>query len=322
MVHGSEVLITGGNGFIGAHLAKALLQPENDNRVTVLDMVAGEGTTGGDLGLADFANAEFVEGSVVDPECFSKVEPKFDYIVHAAGFLGINKVAEQQGLTLDTNITGTRNLLEFAARHDEKPRVVYFSTSEIYGVECAGPTESDPVVIPSSGDRWCYATSKIAGEYYLRAYNQSHGIGGGIVRPFNVFGPHRYGSNAMTTLVNRAIRGEELTVSGDGQQVRSWCYIDDFCAGVQALLAHDNEGVEAFNIGDDTNVLSLQALAEKIISLAGSSSNVRLLQNAIEDVRFRIPNIDKARAELGYDPAVEFDEAISRVIDWARTKVD
>lgn len=323
MIESSKILITGGYGFIGAHLAQKLADPELNNKINVMDLRVDEGTTGHDLGLVNYDNIEITTGNVLDAASFEPLDPVFDHIIHAAGFLGIQKVAENQSLTLDTNILGTRNALEFAARHEGKPSVLYFSTSEIYGIQCAGPAENEPAVIPSDGARWCYATAKLAGEYYLRSYNQQHGVAGGIIRPFNVFGPYRYGSNAVTSLIARAVRDEDLEISGDGRQVRTWCYIDDFCDGALRVAKHSetSEGVEAFNIGDDNNVHTLAALAERIVALSGSSSKVVINGSEIEDVFYRIPDIDKAREKLDYDPTANFDESLTKVIDWARTQV-
>lgn len=318
MIQNSEILITGGYGFIGSHIAKSLADASLGNSLTLFDTNTGPGTTGDDFGLDQYNNVTVVEGCVRETVDYARLPRNFDYIVSAAGFLGIDRVAEQQLETLDTNITGVRNSLEFAAEHDEKPFVLVLSTSEIYGVDCVGPSEDQPATIPSSGARWGYATSKLADEYYLRAYNQAHGVPGGIVRPFNVFGPHRYGSNAMTALVTRAVHDDELEISGDGQQVRSWCYIDDFCEGAIKVLEHRSDAVEAFNIGDDRNVFTMAGLAYEIIKAADSQSSVRILHSAREDVKYRVPNIDKARALLGYEPKADFEVAVHDVAQWVR----
>lgn len=322
MIQNSEILITGGYGFIGAHIAQILAKPELQNHVTVLDLKISEGTTGNDFGLETYDNIETVAGSVLDPESFKRLPSTFNHIIHAAGFLGIQNVAKNQALTLDTNILGTKNCLDFASQQETTPSVVYFSTSEIYGIQCAGPAEYEPAIIPSEGARWCYATAKIAGEYYLRAYNQQFGVKGGIVRPFNVFGPHRYGSNAITSLATRAVRNEDLEISGDGRQVRAWCYIDDFCDGVIRVAsgAAESNSIEAYNIGDDSNVFTMAALASKIVDISESRSEVVIQGNDIEDVFYRIPDIDKARDELGYMPSANFDESLTNVVEWLRKK--
>lgn len=318
MIQNSEILITGGYGFIGSHIAKSLAEVSLGNSITILDLNVGPETSGVDLGLDQHDNVIVVEGSVVETQDYNQLPRNFDCIISAAGYLGVNRVAQQQQLTLDTNIAGTRNTLEFASQHTEKPLMVVISTSEVYGVDCASPTEDQPAVIPSTGQRWCYAASKLADEYYLRAYSQSHGIPGAIVRPFNVFGPHRYGSNAMTALVANALNDEELKISGDGQQVRSWCYIDDFCDGVVKLLGYRPDGIEAFNIGDDRYVFTMSDLAQQIIKIAGSRSKIKILHNDIEDVRYRVPNITKARELLGYSPQADFEISIDKVMQWMR----
>ncbi|MFI5270967.1 MAG: NAD-dependent epimerase/dehydratase family protein [Candidatus Saccharimonadales bacterium] len=321
MIQNSEILVTGGFGFIGAHLAQSLADPDLGNSLTLIDNNVGTATAGHELGLAERENITVVEGCVVEAEVYDELPRNFDFIVSAAGYLGINEVAEQQLLTLETNIDGTRNSLEFAAEHEEgeKPFVLVFSTSEIYGSDAHSPSEDSPAVIPSSGERWCYASSKLANEYFLRAFNQSQGVPGAIVRPFNVYGPHRYGSNAMTKLVRRAVDGDDLNISGDGMQVRSWCHIDDFCDGAMRILKYSPEGIEAYNIGDDMNVFTMSGLARAVVLATGSRSAINILGIQTEDVRHRVPNIDKARTLLGYRPRTRFEDGLDQVIEWVRS---
>lgn len=321
MIQSSEILITGGYGFIGANLAQRLADPELGNQVTVMDILTAEGTTGHDLSLADHENIEVINGNVLDPESFGNLPRSFEHVIHTAGFLGIKDVAANQALTLDTNILSVRHCLDFAAAHTEKPSVVVFSTSEIYGIQCAGPAENEPAIIPTDGARWCYATAKLAGEYYLRAYNQQYGVPGGIIRPFNVFGPYRYGSNAVTALVNRAVNNQDLEISGDGRQIRAWCYIDDFCDGAIRVAEHgqSSDTIEAFNVGDDNNVLTMATLAESIVQLTDSDSKVVIMNDEVEDVFYRIPDLDKARNLLGYEPGADFEQSLMSVIDWVRS---
>ena len=318
MVNNANILVTGGYGFIGAHMATALADPALGNYVTLMDIQTGPDTSGGQLGLGEHQNVTTAQGSVMQPEDFSALPKDFDYIVHTAAFLGIDNVAEKQTSTLDINIIGTRNCLDFAAEHTTKPHVLYFSTSEIYGTQCAGPAEVEDAVIPSSGARWCYATGKLAGEYYLRAYNQAHGIPGSIVRPFNVFGPHSY-RGAISALVMRAVNNQDLIVSGDGRQIRAWCYIDDFNRGTLAMLGYGSDDIEAFNIGDDKNVFPMINLAEKIVEISGSESEIITTGQVTEDVYYRVPDIDKAREVLGYEPTTDFELALEKVIDCARS---
>lgn len=321
MITNANILVTGGYGFIGAHISDKLSQKDLDNKITLLDRAFDANTTGNDMDLRNRENISILEASVTDPLAFEALNRNFDYIIHTAGFLGINAVAEQQLHTLDTNIRGTSNVLDFAASHPQKPFTLVFSTSEIYGVDAVEPAEDSPALIPTTGSRWCYAASKLIDEYYLKAYNQSHDIAGAIIRPFNVFGAHRYGTNAMTQLATRAVQGEPLLISGNGQQTRAWCHISDFANGVIATLEHSpRESIEAFNIGDNRNVLSMATLAKIIVKLAHSSSEIVILNNNIEDVKSRAPDIEKAGKMLNYVPTSNFESAVSSVINWVLSK--
>jgi nucleoside-diphosphate-sugar epimerase len=227
-----KVLITGGFGFMAAHLADALVR--NGCRVTLFDISEWSTSSAFALGLAENALVEPVHGSVTRADDFNLLADDFDYIVHAAGVLGIKKVAEQQILTMDVNILGTRYVLDFASRQKGLKRFIQVSTSEIYGQFASSPDEDQPSIIPARGHRWCYATSKTAGEFLVKAFIAERQLPAVIVRPFNVYGAYRFGSNALTTLVKNAITGSTLTISGNGEQTRSWCHIRDYVQGVPA----------------------------------------------------------------------------------------
>lgn len=311
--------MTGGQGFIGAWLTERLV--ELRNTVTVLDNAPYEGSCAEALRLKGTGKVEFTTGDLRNPRTLESLGDKFDYIVHAAGFLGIRAVVEKPILTLDTNIQATRNILEYCLTQRNLKRIMLFSTSEVYGREAVDSTEADPAIIGTNSTRWGYAASKLAAEFYGRAYHKEHGIPVVTVRPFNVYGPHRSGSNAMTTLVERSLRGEDLLLSSDGQQTRSWCSISDFVDGLERCLAVPAAIGETFNIGDDSSALSLNELAAKIISITSSSSSVRTLGDSTPDVRSRRPVIDKARTILGYTPRIHLDDGIAAVADALRTQM-
>ena len=170
--------------------------------------------------------------------------------MHTAGFLGVQAVAEHPLLTMDVNILGTRNCLEFALGQDRMQRIVTFSTSEVFGTFANKATEGDMAMIPTDGDRWCYSTSKLASEQYTRAYGRDHDMPYTIVRPFNVYGPHRFGSNAVSRFTEAAVAGDRITVQGDGSQRRAWCHVDDFVGGVLAAMTQPGGLNEDFNIGN------------------------------------------------------------------------
>jgi len=194
-------------------------------------------------------------------------------------------------------------------------RFVLFSTSEVYGVEAFNCKEEDPAIIPSVGSRWIYASSKCFSEHLLRAYIKEHKIFGTIVRPFNIYGPLRRGTNAMTALVNAALNGSDITVEGDGKQSRCWCYIEDAIDGMLKILLADYLNGEAFNLGNDSEPISILHLAEKICSLLNSPSEIKVLHNKHEDVLNRAPNINKARAILGFNPTTSLKNGIIKLSD-------
>jgi nucleoside-diphosphate-sugar epimerase len=313
----NNVLVTGGFGFIGAHLANLLVH--RGFYVTLFDNCAWENSSADALRLDENEYSTCVQGSIMQPIDLEKLGKEFDYIIHAAGVLGVNKVAEQQILTMDVNILGTRNVLDFSYRQKELKRFIQFSTSEIYGQFATSLDENQPAVIPAQGKRWCYAASKVAGEYLLKAFVSERQLPGVIVRPFNVYGPYRYGSNALTTFAKKAIAGEKISVSGTGQQTRSWCNVQDFVQGVFACLQTDGIIGQAFNIGNDKNNISMLELAKLVCEIAGSKSEIEIDGLEIDDVLAREPNINKARKLLNYEPVVELDIGIEEVIKWLRS---
>jgi nucleoside-diphosphate-sugar epimerase len=241
----------------------------------------------------------------------------YDLIIHASAVLGIQKVADEPLHTLDTNILGTKCVLEFAARQKNLQKFVFFSTSEVYGQEANQKDEASSFVIANDSPRWCYAASKVTGEFYVQAYGNQYGFETAIVRPFNVYGPYRYGSNAMTKLVAKALKGEDIIISGNGSQSRSWCYIDDFVEGVLASCMQSREKHAVFNIGNDRDFLTMRDFAEKLIKLSGSSSRILVEGKSGADVQVRRPDLEKARRLLGYNPSVDLETGMTRVIQWA-----
>jgi nucleoside-diphosphate-sugar epimerase len=316
MADEKKILITGGFGFVGAHLAHALVK--NDFAVTLFDNSEWNSSSAFALGLAENALVKRVFGSVTQPHDLDLLSHDFSHIVHAAGVLGIKRVAEQQILTMDVNILGTRHVLDLADRQTQLIRFIQFSTSETYGQIASSPDEDQPSIIPARGHRWCYATSKVAGEYLVKAFIAERDLPAVIVRPFNVYGPYRYGSNALTTLVKNAIAGTRLTISGSGEQTRSWCHIRDFVRAVVATLQTDGISGEVFNIGNDKNNISMLKLAQTICEMTGSPSEIYVDNLESDDVHFRQPNISKARKLLNYEPEIDLPTGINELIKWLR----
>jgi len=308
---GKKVLITGGLGFIGSFIAHELLREGAE--VTLLDFANREGSPAELLGLLAQNAARVVIGDVTNPRSYAELGDDFDSIIHAAGVLGRAIVAEQSLRTMNVNIIGTLRCLEFCATQRTKPRFILFSTSEIYGHMATTVTEGTPSMIPSGGARWCYASSKLAAEHLVQSFVRESGVDAAIVRPFNVYGPHRVGSNAMTTIVGRAIANEPIVIDGDGKQSRAWCYVTDFVRGVLSIMNTPGIQGEAFNLGNDQTSLTMLELAELTVKLLGSRSQIVVTQKHGEDVLLRSPDLSKSRRLLDYAPTVNLEDGIRLV---------
>lgn len=311
-----RVLIIGGGGFIGSALARRLC---NANQVTIADKSPYEATALCARRLP-MDHIRYVQCDASRPEMAAALGHDFDYIIHACAVLGIRTVVSQSIHTILTNTASCQIALELASAQEHLSKFVLLSSSEVYGIHTEQPDESAPAVIgPPTEGRWCYAASKTLSEHLAFAYHRERGLPLVVIRPFNVFGEYRAGSNAITAFLERAMRGEELVIDGDGQQIRAWCYIDDFVDGVvRALESPYTE--EIFNLGNPGNTISISGLAELILTLTGSASTVRVTHSTEPDVRFRSVNIDKARRLLGYEPGVSLEDGLRRLYQWRKNQ--
>lgn len=311
-----HVVITGGMGFLGYHIALRLRQDQAFKRLTIVD-TAEEQMQPLVMPLLHDPQVIHIKKSILDKECFENISTDVDAIIHAAGFLGVRNVAEHSRQALDINIIGTRNCLEFAAKQTQLKRFLAFSTSEVYGPDASALDEEHPLVIPSRGRRWCYAASKVAVEQYTKAYARECSVPYSIVRPFNIYGPYRKGSNAISRFMHCAQKGVPLQINGNGSQRRAWCYVDDFVEGVMLMLNHDSATNETFNIGNPDTHCSVLNLAQIIIALTGSSSTIQVTESDVEDVRDRTPLIAKAQRFFQYAPKVALIDGLRKTLHWA-----
>lgn len=308
------ILITGGAGFIGVSLAEKLCL---DNRVILFDAK----TEDMPLQFSDFRqhpNVEVVTGDILDAAAVERQVRRADAVIHLAAIVGVNRVRQNARLTINVNFIGTSNVLRATDSH-KLERLVYFSTSEVFGSNSFRAEEGSITAVgPVSEARWSYAISKLAGEHLVNAYYKETGLPTVIVRPFNVFGPKRTGEHALLRFVVNALEGRDLEVHGDGSQIRSWCYIDDFCDGVLRTLVRPEAVGQDFNLGSARNTLTIYDLAQRVIALTGSKSRIVFTHPDFSDIDVRVPRLDKARELLGYEPRYELDEALRLTIDWYR----
>ena len=319
LLKGHKVLVTGGAGFIGASLAERLV----DHNDLVLFDRDFEGSSATLCRAWGRPNVKVVEGDILDAGAVATATGGADVVVHLAAIVGVKNVLSRGKDTLETNFLGTANVLKALAGRRDLHRLVYFSTSEVFGMNSFGVGEDSPASVgPVSEARWTYSIAKLAGEHLVHAYHRETGMPTVTVRPFNVFGPLRLGDHAMVRFIMAALKGDDLEVHGDGTQIRSWCYIDDFMDALLATLSLPEAVGETFNIGNSRNTVTIYELAQRVIRLLGSRSKIRFEAIDFSDIDVRVPRLRKAEEILGYHPRVELDEAITRTADWYRGNLE
>jgi UDP-glucose 4-epimerase len=245
------------------------------------------------------------------------------HVVHCAGIAGVDTVLASPVRTMRVNVIGTANVLEAAhAARDSIERVVDFSTSEVFGQHAFNVQEAHVTSIGSVGEaRWTYAVSKLAGEHLAHAYHAELGLPTVSVRPFNVYGPGQIGGGAIRAFIEAALGGLDLTIHGDGSQIRAWCYVDDMVEGTLLALEHPNAVGESFNIGNPRSAVTIFDLAQRVKRISGCPGEIVHQPLHYTDVELRIPNVMKARELLGFEARVELDEGLARTIAWYRARL-
>jgi len=313
------ILITGGAGFIGSSLAEKLA-PTNKVILVDTEFRAKPVTF---TSLLQHPNVSAIEGDIVAGLDMSAACKDVSMVVHAAAIVGVSRVCGSGRETLETNYTGTSQLLKAVAGNKRLERFVYFSTSEVFGVNSFRVDEhSPPSVGPIAESRWSYAIAKLAGEHLVKSYFREADMPVVIVRPFNVFGPKRTGDHALLRFILNALAGRPIEVHGDGSQIRSWCYIEDFCAALLAMLEKPEAVGEDFNVGHPGNTLTIHRLAERVVDITGSKSPIRLVEQPFPDIGIRVPSLTKAQNVLGYRPRYDLDSALTLTVDWYRRHWD
>ena len=316
-LRGKRILITGGAGFIATTLARELVE---ENEIVAVDNLHRDSLSGTEL--ADHPNFSFHRGDVLDGPLLVELARGATHFVHCAAIAGVDTVLASPVRTMRVNVIGTYNALEAAiATLDTLERFVDFSTSEVFGTHAFRVTEGQVSTIGSVGEaRWTYAVSKLAGEHMAHAYHDELGLPTVTVHPFNVFGPGQIGGGAIRAFIEAALDGRDLTIHGDGSQIRAWCYVSDMVCGVLSVLDRSEAVGQAFNIGNPRSAVTIYDLATRIKRLAGGSGEIVFQPLHYADVELRIPNVEKAHELLGWEPKVELDDGLARTIAWYREK--
>jgi nucleoside-diphosphate-sugar epimerase len=312
---GHRILITGGGGFIASHLADALA----DKNQLVLFDTGFEGRAISFSRLMDHANVQRVTGDILDMAQVRRAAEGCDTIVHMAAIVGVKEVHRHPKKTIEVNFLGTRNVLEAIASPAKLYRFLYFSTSEVFGGMSFRVEENQPASVGHVNDaRWSYSTAKLAGEHLAFAYHREDKLPAVIVRPFNVFGPRRIGDHAILQFAMRALSDAPIEIHGDGSQIRSWCYIEDFTEALVRCLERDEAIGQDFNIGNPRNTCTILDLAQRIVAVVGSKSEVRYTAPEFTDIDLRVPRLSKARTLLDFEPGWDLGRSLEATCAWYR----
>jgi UDP-glucose 4-epimerase len=319
-----RVLITGGAGFVGSHLADALLAAGHE--VTAFDNLS-TGSIDNIEHLKTHPRFRYTIESVQNEPVLAEQIDRCDVVFHLAAAVGVKKIVEEPVHTIENNVHGTEVVLRHANK--KKRLVVVASTSEVYGKSIDVPfkEDADLVMGPTSKHRWAYACSKAIDEFLALAYWKEKKLPVIVIRLFNTVGPRQTGQYGMVipTFVRQALAGQAITVFGDGTQRRSFTYVGDVVAGLIALMGEPKAIGQVFNIGNGEEI-SMRALAEKVKAMTASASEIvtipydQAYEAGFEDMPRRVPDISKIRGLVGYEPKVQLDEILSRVIDYVRTR--
>jgi UDP-glucose 4-epimerase len=307
-----NVFITGGAGFIGSTLVERLI---DDNSITIYDDFRRDSLSS--KPYCSHPNLRVVKGDILDFPALKEAMAGAHYVIHCAAIAGIDTVIKRPTETMRVNMIGTANALEAARDLPDLQRFVDFSTSEVFGQSAFRAEENHTTHIGAVGEaRWTYAVSKLAGEHLAKAYHDEYWMPTVTLRPFNIYGPGQVGEGAIKIFVERALAGEDIQIHGDGNQIRAWCYIDDFVDGLMLAMTHPKAIGESFNIGNARAVLTIFGLAQTIVRVLNSSSEIHFMAKEYADVELRVPSVAKARERLGFSAKIDLEEGIVRTAEY------
>ena len=295
-----KVLVTGGSGLIGSAIVRKLLDLDHD--VSVFDIKESK-----------HKNCKGFQGDITDPERTKGAIKDHDIVIHLAATLGVINTETNPVKTLDTNMGGTRNVLEGCKIHGVK-KIIFSSSSEVYGEPTKIPINETDKPIPIT----TYGIAKFAAEEYIKAYSRNFGLDYTIFRLFNVYGDDQAVDWVLPEFVNKAKQNQDIIIHGDGSQTRCFCHVSDIANAF--TLALDNANSEIINVGNNSEPISIKDLALKIIKLTNSKSELKFLsfeesKRNRNEIMKRMPDIGKAQMKLGYKPRISLEEGIMKVVN-------
>lgn len=309
------IFITGGAGFIANTLIKHYIQ---NNKIIVYDNFHRDTLTASDI--KNHQNLKIIKGDVLNFDLLTKSMAGADIVIHAAGIAGIDTVIKDPVRTMQVNMIGTANALEAALQNKIKDRFVDFSTSEVFGSMAFKSSETDQTVSGSAGEaRWTYAVSKLAGEHLAHAYFKQHNLPVVTVRPFNIYGPGQTGEGAIQIFIKKALTNQDIHIDGDGNQIRAWCYIDDFIDCLIRCIENPKAVGESFNIGNSRAVITILGLAQLVCRVLKSDSKIVFDPPLSADIAIRIPSVQKTNDVLDFKAKVDLEEGVLKTAEWIKS---
>ena len=317
MIYNKRIFITGGAGFIANALIRHYIE---HNKIVVYDNFHRDTLTAS--GLGDHSNVEIVKGDVLDSDLLTQAMSGADVVIHAAGIAGIDTVIKDPVRTMRVNMIGTSNALEAAKVNGVKDRFIDFSTSEVFGSMAFRSSEDDTTVVGSAGEaRWTYAVSKLAGEHLAHAYFNQYKLPVVTVRPFNVYGPGQTGEGAIQIFIKRALKNEDIKIDGDGNQIRAWCYVDDFVDCLVKCIEDPKAVGHSFNLGNARAVITILGLAQTVCRVLKSDSKIVFEPPLSADIAIRIPSVEKTSRLLGFKAKVDLEEGVAKTAEWMKSYI-
>ena len=308
-----NIVITGGSGFVGSYLCEKLIN--DGHEVIVIDNLL-TGSTENIKNLMDNENFSFVEHDVQD---HIEIENKVDYFLHFASAASPKAYTEHPVNTLKAGSVGTINTLGLAKKHNAE--YLLASTSEVYGDPLISPQNEEYWgYVNPNGERSMYDEAKRFAEAAVATYSRSYDLKTKIVRIFNTYGPRMQlnDGRVVTNFITQALRNENITIYGDGSQTRRFSYVEDTVAGIISLM--NSSEYDVFNIGNPTE-MTVGELAEKIIELTDSTSEIKYLELPNDDPKQRKPDITKAKTKLNWEPKVKLEEGLTKTITWVEEQL-
>jgi dTDP-glucose 4,6-dehydratase len=314
-----RIILTGGSGFVGSYLLESIIK---DNKIGIID----NEYRGSNISyikkkypLEFKKNVKIFPIDIRDKNKFESILKKFqpEIVFHLAGIAGVKTVIEKPLEVINVNLIGSYNLASIAPTIRSLKKIVYTSTSEVYGPSAFQLDEDSFTTQGTPYDsRWSYSTSKLFAEHIFVAVEREYGVSVAIARLFNIFGPRQIGSGAIHEFVKKSISNKPLIIYGDGSQIRAWCYVDDCISGLKIIT---KKGTGIFNIGNPDYALTSIFLAEQIMKLTKSKSKIIYKKSPYSDIQIRVPNIKKI-LKLGYRPKINLEKGLENTIDWYKEK--